>query len=190
MMRVKVMVAVVAVATVFAGACGASGDTDAATTTTATSGGGVAVSDPWARATAPTTKVGAAYFRIVNTGGDDTLVGVSVGADVAAEAQIHVTGDAALSPSTTAPAPDVHAEHSIGGALGNPPAAPGGGVTGMTQVTSVAVPAGATVAFEPGGSHVMLIGLVAPLEAGRSFPLTLEFERAGTQSITVEVRGD
>lgn len=182
-MRTKAAVAIVAVALIV-GACATSGETGSTATTAATApGGGVAVSDPWARATPPTTEVGAVYFEIVNSGGDDALVGVSVGGDVAAEAQIHVTGEADAATSTAAPTPDVHADHSAGGP-------PRGGVTGMTQVERVAVPAGSTVAFEPGGNHVMLVSLVQPLVAGQTFPLTLQFERAGSRSITVEVRED
>jgi len=50
------------------------------------------------------------------------------------------------------------------------------------------VPAGETVTLAPGGEHIMLIGLDAQLEAGESFDIRLEFENAGAQSISVEVR--
>lgn len=203
MMRTKVLAAVAVAAVAFTGACGTSGDADSTTTTAATDlGGGVAVSDPWARATPPTSDVAAVYFRVDNSGGEDALVGASVGADVAGAVQIHVTGDGATSESTTAPAPDVHTEHSLGsgvnavaaqypeGVTTIPPTAPHGGVTGMTQVMRVDIPAGSTVAFEPGGNHLMLMDLVQPLVAGQSFAVQLQFERAGTQTITVDVRDD
>jgi periplasmic copper chaperone A len=41
--------------------------------------------------------------------------------------------------------------------------------------------------FEPGGAHLMLIGLTKPLEAGSRFPLTLRLQRAGEITIEVEV---
>jgi periplasmic copper chaperone A len=60
------------------------------------------------------------------------------------------------------------------------------GVMKMRPVPALAIPAGATVAFSPGGYHIMLTGLKKPLVAGESFPLTFRFERG--QPITVEVR--
>lgn len=47
------------------------------------------------------------------------------------------------------------------------------------------IPAGATVMLAPGGFHLMLMGLTAPLEKGKKVMLTLVFERAG--SIDVEL---
>jgi periplasmic copper chaperone A len=41
--------------------------------------------------------------------------------------------------------------------------------------------------FEPGGAHLMLIGLAKPLEAGSRFPLTLRLQQAGEITIEVEV---
>lgn len=63
-----------------------------------------------------------------------------------------------------------------------------GGVARMERVEAVPLAAGAVVPFAPGGLHVMLIGLMAPLQAGASFPLTLVFERAGRVGVTVAVR--
>jgi periplasmic copper chaperone A len=59
------------------------------------------------------------------------------------------------------------------------------GVGRMVPVQAVDIPAGAQATFAPGGLHVMLIGLIRPLESGQEFPLTLTFEQAG--AITVEV---
>ncbi|PWG62613.1 copper chaperone PCu(A)C [Spiribacter halobius] len=55
----------------------------------------------------------------------------------------------------------------------------------MAHTPRVQVPAEGAVRFEPGGRHVMLMGLQEPLQAGERFPLTLRFERAG--EVTVEV---
>jgi hypothetical protein len=60
------------------------------------------------------------------------------------------------------------------------------GVMRMRPVASIALAPGKTVTFGPGGYHVMLTGLQAPLKAGDSFPLTLTFAHA--QPITVSVK--
>ncbi len=62
-----------------------------------------------------------------------------------------------------------------------------GEIVRMRHVDSVDVPAGETVALEPGGLHVILMGLKEPLEQGKSFPLTLEFDKAGTVTVDVVV---
>lgn len=62
-----------------------------------------------------------------------------------------------------------------------------GEVMRMVALSSVEVRAGQTVTFAPGGLHVMLIGLKAPLKEGSSFPLTLDFANAGKLTVTVEV---
>lgn len=53
----------------------------------------------------------------------------------------------------------------------------------------IAVPAGETVMLEPGGLHVMFMGLKAPFKEGEHFPLTLVFEKAGDIDVTVHVQG-
>jgi hypothetical protein len=57
----------------------------------------------------------------------------------------------------------------------------------MREVDAVDVPAGGKVTLEPGGLHIMLVGLKAPLAAGSSFPLTLKFEKAGEVKVEVKV---
>lgn len=47
------------------------------------------------------------------------------------------------------------------------------------------IPAGGVLQLQPGGKHVMLLGLVQPLQTGDSFDLTLNFE--GSDSVTVKV---
>jgi periplasmic copper chaperone A len=59
-----------------------------------------------------------------------------------------------------------------------------GDVMKMRQVEAIDVPAGGDVALQPGGRHIMMIGLKAPLVEGERFPLTLRFAEAG--EITVE----
>jgi copper(I)-binding protein len=62
-----------------------------------------------------------------------------------------------------------------------------GDVMRMRPVAAIDVPAGETVRLQPGGLHVMLIGLAKPLKAGEKFPLTLTFEKAGKVEVTVDV---
>ncbi len=50
------------------------------------------------------------------------------------------------------------------------------------------VPAGATVTLAPGGNHLMLIGLKAPLKTGMRVPVTLVFEKAGSIDIELDVQ--
>lgn len=65
-----------------------------------------------------------------------------------------------------------------------------GGTMTMQEVARVEVPAGDTVAFEPGGYHVMLLDLAEPLVAGDTFEMDLTFEKAGTVTVEVEVRDE
>ncbi len=62
-----------------------------------------------------------------------------------------------------------------------------GDVMKMRQVEAVDVPAGGMATLQPGGFHVMLIGLKQPLKEGDSFPLTLTFEKAGEVTLEVAV---
>ncbi len=61
-----------------------------------------------------------------------------------------------------------------------------GGIMMMREVEAYELPAGQGLSLEPMGYHIMLIGLKAPLKAGESFPLTLDFEKH--QSITFKVQ--
>jgi copper(I)-binding protein len=54
-----------------------------------------------------------------------------------------------------------------------------GDVMKMRKVEPLDVAAGDRVTFQPGGLHVMLAGLRAPLKQGERLPLTLRFEHAG-----------
>ena len=59
------------------------------------------------------------------------------------------------------------------------------GVMRMRQVEGgIPVPAGGTVTLAPGGFHIMLIGLKAPLHAGQAYDVTLDFRHAGPMTIT------
>ena len=57
----------------------------------------------------------------------------------------------------------------------------------MTYVDAIDVPAGDTVSLNPAGLHVWLEDLKQPLRAGQSFPLVLNFEKAGERQVAVSV---
>jgi copper(I)-binding protein len=57
----------------------------------------------------------------------------------------------------------------------------------MRAVPSVALPAGRPVALEPGGYHLMLLDLHAPVRAGDTVPLTLVLEGKDGKRSTVKV---
>ena len=61
------------------------------------------------------------------------------------------------------------------------------GAMQMRAVTYVNCPPGSTVKIEPGGLHVMLVGLTRPLVAGTVFALTLQFRDAGALTLQVPV---
>ena len=50
------------------------------------------------------------------------------------------------------------------------------------------IPSGGTLELKPGGKHIMLIDLTAPLEAGKKIQMTLNFEKAGAKTIEVPVK--
>jgi copper(I)-binding protein len=62
-----------------------------------------------------------------------------------------------------------------------------GGVMRMRSLATIDLPAGQAVVLKPGATHIMLVGLKQPLRVGESFPLTLQFEKAGKREVNVVV---
>lgn len=62
------------------------------------------------------------------------------------------------------------------------------GVMSMTQQDSVLVPAGAQTVFEPGGLHVMMMGLTRELKPGDQIQFTLKFKDSGEFTTQAQVR--
>lgn len=123
--------------------------------------GDLSIAGAWARTSPMMTSAGAAYFEVTNFGdADDELVSVAVDASVAAMAELHNT------------------------TMGED------GMMTMSHVESIPVPAGETVALQPGGYHVMLMELAKPLEKGEGVELTLTFRDAGETVVKAEVRDD
>lgn len=62
------------------------------------------------------------------------------------------------------------------------------GVARMRPVERLPLAPGASARFEPGGLHLMLVGLKGALVAGQHVPLTLRFAHAGVVAAVFEVR--
>lgn len=64
-----------------------------------------------------------------------------------------------------------------------------GGIMRMRPVTGgLAIAPGETLRIQPGGQHLMLVGLKRALKVGERAPVTLEFARAGKLRVDFVVR--
>jgi copper(I)-binding protein len=61
------------------------------------------------------------------------------------------------------------------------------GVMKMRPVDGIEVPPKGETTLQPGGLHVMLMGLRAPLKEGESITMTLRFKQAGEIDVTVAI---
>lgn len=62
------------------------------------------------------------------------------------------------------------------------------GMTGMHPVSRIEVPAGGTVALQPGGYHLMFMGVTGTIEVGGKVQIDLTFEKAGKITVQAEVK--
>ena len=62
-----------------------------------------------------------------------------------------------------------------------------GGNSRMVHTPRVRIPAEGHLSFEPGGRHVMLMGLEQALAEGETYEIVLELEDGGELPVTVEV---
>jgi periplasmic copper chaperone A len=63
-----------------------------------------------------------------------------------------------------------------------------GGVARMRELTKgLEIKPGETIELKPGGNHVMFVGLKQPLERGKPFKATLQFEKAGKVEVEFKV---
>lgn len=142
----------------------------------------VSLDGAWARASAPTQTNGAVYFEL-SSNVADVLTGATVDATVAADAQVHEVVPA--NDASTDASMD-HDEMPDGEMSDDSETA-----TAMTMqelTAGLPVADGETVRFEPGGYHVMLVDLAAPLVVGDEIELTLEFAAADDLTVSVPVR--
>ncbi|MGV8918270.1 MAG: copper chaperone PCu(A)C [Pseudomonas sp.] len=120
--------------------------------------GALQVVQPWSLELPPNAPTVAAYFVIKNTGKTADRL-VSVDSPAAGKAELHQ-----------------HLHEN--------------GLMKMVQVQSVDIAAGGEARFEQMGYHVMLLELKdkSALTDGKSFPLTLHFEKAGDLTVDVAVQ--
>ncbi|MBV9362231.1 MAG: copper chaperone PCu(A)C [Betaproteobacteria bacterium] len=62
-----------------------------------------------------------------------------------------------------------------------------GDIFRMREVKGFDIPAGGSYELKPGGAHLMLMNVKAPLKEGDKVPLTLRFERAGEVKTELQV---
>jgi copper(I)-binding protein len=121
--------------------------------------GDLRIEHPWARPTVSDRTPGAAYFVVTNRGEtNDRLIEVRPHPDFAGRGEIHTHID-------------------------------DGGVLRMREVEDgLIIPAGAEVALQPGGLHIMLYELAGPLHEGDLHAMTLVFERSGEIEVAFYVQ--
>jgi len=61
------------------------------------------------------------------------------------------------------------------------------GVARMRMAGEINIPAGDRIEMVPGGTHIMLEGLRAPLKTGDRFDLVLRFKESGDKTVKVTV---
>lgn len=61
------------------------------------------------------------------------------------------------------------------------------GQISMKKLDWVDIDEHSELAFQPGGRHIMLLGLKEPLVKGNSFVLNLVFKNAGEKQVTVQI---
>ena len=63
------------------------------------------------------------------------------------------------------------------------------GIARMRMAGEINIPAGDRIEMVPGGTHIMLEGLRAPLKTGDRFDLVLRFKESGDKTVKVTVAG-
>ena len=118
----------------------------------------ITVDHPWSKPTPPLSEYGVAYFNVSNSGHkDDVLLEIEIPDEIAKSASIH----------------DVIHDSDM---------------MRMREVTTgKKIPAGSTIKFQPGGSHIMLEGLPKPLKLDDKFTIELVFANAGNVPVEIWV---
>lgn len=117
----------------------------------------IVIEDPYARASGPTAKAGAAFLEITNTGDSPDRL-VSATSPAAERVQLHSH------------------EHGTDGVIR---------MVHVHEGFELAP--GETLLLSRGGNHVMFMGLTAPFEQGKTIPVTLVFEKAGEVRVEIPV---
>ena len=169
-MKRKSIIAIVAAGTLLLAACGddeatsdvSTADTTMTADTTADEAAttGEIVVEGAWARTSPMETTMGAAYMKITSPIDDELVSASVDPGVAMEAQIHET-----------------VENDAG-------------EMSMQEVESIPVAAGEQLELAPGGYHIMLMGLAAPLEVGTMIDVTLTMASGATVTVSAEVSED
>jgi hypothetical protein len=121
--------------------------------------GDLHIRHPYATPTPPGAKVGAAYLATLENRGTRADRLLGAASPIAERIELHAS--------------DIDAA----------------GVMRMRRLEAIDLAPGAAVRLRPGrGAHLMLLGLKQPLKVGDSFPLTLQFEHAGSVEVRVDVQ--
>ena len=131
--------------------------------------GGVEVSGAWSRASPMVADAGAVYMDL-EAGETTAVVAASVSDEVATEVELHETAAMDDGDMDDGDMDDM--------------------AMTMRPVERIELPAGETVSLAPGGLHIMLLGLVEPLEVGDEFDVTLSLEDGDELVVAVEVRDE
>ena len=118
-----------------------------------------------------------AQVKVENAWARATPPGAKIGAGYMTLRNDSATADKLLSASSPAAArvePHVTVEE--------------GGISKMRPVKGYDIPAHGSFELGPGGAHLMLVNLKAPLKAGEKVPLVLRFQRSGEVKVELEVR--
>lgn len=165
-------------------------------------GGGdeaIAASGAWARTSPMSATTGAVYMELTSSE-DDVLVAASVPANIAPTVEIHeiVMMDSSDSEMDGMHDTDMEDTEDMDGmddmAEGEEESAESaegdmmGAMTMREMDGGLTLPADEAVTLAPGGYHIMLLNLPAPLETGDTFDVTLEFESGESLVVPVEVR--
>lgn len=116
------------------------------------------VKDVWARASVASSKNSAAYLKLVNPTNEDIIVIAATAPNVANNVELH----------------NSFVDEK--------------GVTKMTKVDKIVVPANSSVEMVPGGMHIMLFNLKNNLKAGDKFDINVILEGRDPIAVQGEVK--
>lgn len=117
----------------------------------------ITISDPYARASGPLAKAGAAFFVVENSGDEDDQL-IDATSDISKIAELHTHKD-----------------------MGD------GVMKMMHVPEGFTIPAHGKHALARGGDHVMFMGLMKPMNQGDIVTVTLTFEKAGEITVEIPV---
>ncbi|MGX9354902.1 copper chaperone PCu(A)C [Roseobacteraceae bacterium S113] len=122
--------------------------------------GDIMIMEPYARASSPTAKAGAAFMEIMNQSAQpDRLIAAS--SDIAARVELHTHKD-----------------------LGD------GVMKMMEVEGGIEIPADGSAQLARGGNHVMFMGLNQSFVQDETIDVTLTFENAGEITVTIPIDND